>query len=87
MTINSGFFSGVNTTDFMAVVTNQARIMETGIRELRYDLTADPLRCAADVGSDAVVLSGLKDKCTASLSHLKRLYDETRFLRDHLEKV
>ena len=73
--------------DFMSVISNQARIMETGIRELRYDLTADPLRSSVDIGSEAVVLSGLKEKCSSSLSHLKRLYDETRFLKNHLEKV
>lgn len=38
-------------------------------------------------GTEAVILSGLKDHCTRSMQHIKKLYDEARFLRTHLEKM
>ena len=40
-----------------------------------------------DVGTEAVILSGLRDKCNRSMHHIQRLYEEARFLKNHLDKM
>ena len=41
----------------------------------------------SEVGQDTVVLSGLNSQAADSLKHIKRLYDETKYLKNYLDKV
>lgn len=78
---------GINPLDFMSCVTNQAQVLETGLRELRYEMSSDPVKTAVDLGTEAVVLSGLNRKCQRSMGHIQRLYDETKYLKAYLDKM
>ena len=60
------FRKGVRTLDFMNAVSTHTQVLENGLRELRYDLTANPLRTTVDVGTEAVILCGLRERCTRS---------------------
>ena len=50
----------------MNAVSTHTQVLENGLRELRYDLTANPLRTTVDVGTEAVILCGLRERCTRS---------------------
>ena len=81
------FRKGAQTLDFMNAVNTHTQVLENGIRELRYDLTANPLRNTIDVGTEAILLSGLRDRCSRSINHIQKLHEEARFLKNHLEKM
>ena len=40
-----------------------------------------------EVGQDTVVQSGLHRQTADSLKHIKNLYDETKYLKNYLDKV
>jgi hypothetical protein len=71
----------------MSAVNNHTQVLENGLRELRYELTSDPLRTTLDLGTEAIILSGLRQKCQHSMGHIQRLYEETKFLKSYLEKM
>ena len=77
--------SSVNSVDFMTAVAKQTRVLESGLRDLRSEI-GNPLR-VIDLGQEAIVLSGLNERASDSLKHIKNLYDETKYLKTYLEKV
>ena len=78
-------FSGVNSVEFMSVVKNQTKALEQAIRDLRTEMTS-PAR-SQEVDQEAIVLSGLNQAAEESLGHIKGLYEETRDLKEELDKV
>ena len=86
ITINSALVSSsVNSVDFMQAVAHQTKLLESGLRDLRTEIS-DPLR-VVDLGQEAIILSGLNQKAGDSLKHIKNLYEETKYLKTYLEKV
>ena len=79
------FSSGINSVDFMHAVSDHTRALESGLRELRAEMSSQ-LR-VNDLGQEAIVLSGLNAKAGDSLRHIKNLYEETKYLKIYLEKV
>ena len=79
------FFSGVNSVDFMQSVSDQTKVIQQGLKTLRGEVD-NPLR-VLDIGQEAIVLSGLNKSAGESLKNIKNLYDETKYLKSHLEKV
>lgn len=77
----------VNTVEFMTMINTHTQVLENGLRELRYELATDPLRSTVDIGTEVVILSGLREKCSSSMSHIEKLYEETKFLKSFLEKM
>ena len=79
------FSSGVNCVDFMASVSDQTKVIQQGLKTLRGEVD-NPMR-VLDIGQEAIVLSGLNKSAGESLKNIKNLYDETKYLKSHLEKV
>ena len=52
----------------MSAVSTHTQVLENWLRELRYDLTANPLRTTVDVGTEAVILCGLRERCTRCIN-------------------
>ena len=52
---------------------------------MRSQMT-DPAR-VNELGQEAIVLSGLRERASESLKHIKNLYEETKYLKGYLEKV
>ena len=71
----------------MAAVNTHTQMLENGLRELRHEMTSNPLRSTIDIGTEAVILSGLKDKCQTSINNINKLYSEAKFLGSHLERL
>ena len=66
----------------MTAVSTHTQVLENGLRELRYDMMANPLRSSTvDIETEAIILSGLRDRCSRSINHIKKLYEEARFLK------
>ena len=63
----------------MAAVANQTKMLESGLRELRTEMS-NPMR-VVDLGQEAIILSGLNQKAGDSLKHIKNLYEETKYLK------
>lgn len=47
---------GVHTLDFMSAVNTHTQVLENSLRELRYDITANPLRATLDIGREGCVI-------------------------------
>lgn len=77
--------SGINSVEFMCAVSDQTKMLESGLRELRSEMS-NPNR-VLDLGHEAIVLSGLNQKANDSLVHINKLYEETKYLKNYLEKV
>ena len=78
----------VNTVEFMNMVNTHTQVLENGLRELRYELMADPLRSTGvDINTEVIILSGLREKCSNSMSHIEKLYEETKFLKTFIENL
>lgn len=75
----------MNSVDFITAVANQTKMLESGLRELRTEMS-NPMR-VVDLGQEAIILSGLNQKAGDSLKHIKNLYEETKYLKTYLEKV
>ena len=71
----------------MAAVNTHTQMLENGLRELRHEMTSNPLRSTIDIGTEAVILSGLKDKCQTSINNINKLYSEAKFLGSYLERL
>ena len=71
----------------MAAVNTHTLMLENGLRELRHEMTSNPLRSTIDIGTEAVILSGLKDKCNLSINNINKLYQEAKFLGSYLERL
>lgn len=71
----------------MNAVTTHTQVLQNGLRELRFEMQSDPLRTSTDLGSEAIILSGLREKCSASMTNIQKLYEETKFLKSFLEKM
>ena len=72
----------------MNAVSTHTQVLENGLRELRYDMMANPLRSSTvDIETEAIILSGLRDRCSRSINHIKKLYEEARFLKAINDKV
>ncbi len=78
-------FSGINSVDFMSAVSEQTKLLESGLREMRSQMS-DPAR-VNELGQEAIVLSGVCERAGDSLKHIKNLYEETKYLKNYLEKV
>ena len=72
----------MNSVDFITAVANQTIMLESGLRELRNEMS-NPMR-VIDLGQEAIILSELAGD---SLKHIKNLYEETKYLKTYLEKV
>merc|ERR1712080_177953 len=77
--------NGVNTTEFLSSLNRHAKVMQSGVRELRSEID-NPMR-VLDIGQEAIILSGLNKQATDSLKNIKNLYDETKYLKSYLEKM
>ena len=71
----------------MTAVNTHTQMLENGLRELRHEMTSNPLRSTIDIGTEAVILSGLKNKCQTSISNINKLYSEAKFLGSYLERL
>lgn len=45
---------GIHTLDFMSAVNTHTQVLENSLRELRYDITANPLRATIDIGKSMI---------------------------------
>merc|ERR1712002_610612 len=77
--------NGVNSVDFMQSVSDQTKVIQQGLKTLRGEVD-NPLR-VLDIGQEAIVLSGLNKQAGESLKNIKNLYDETKYLKNYLEKL
>jgi len=77
--------NGVNTVNFMEKVKDQTKVIQQGLKTLRGEVD-NPLR-VLDIGQEAIVLSGLNKQAGESLKNIKNLYDETKYLKNYLEKL
>lgn len=81
----SEYNGSVNSTDFMARISDQTKMIQQGMRTLRGEM--DNQMRMLDIGQEAVVLSGLNKHAASSLKNIKNLYDETKYLKSYLEKL
>ena len=48
-----------------------------------YICKKKPIQIPKFAGTEVVILSGLREKCSSSMSHIEKLYEETKFLKTH----
>ena len=71
----------------MNAVTTHTQMLQNGLRELRYEMQSDPLRTSVGLGCEAIILSGLREKCSTSMNNIQKLYEEAKFLERFLQKM